>query len=266
MPDFIVGEHYTREQVGQIAGLSERDRSGGSWMTGYTDWNGATYVFTNVGVPGRTGHDYANRWVGKNLIWYGKTNSHRGQPQIDRMISNTRPVHLFWRAQDRSPFTYAGDATAVEANSETPIQIVWSFDGFTSGSRVDIELQNEPKWHRGPPPTDGGVWIERVDGPTDVYLFRATGRVDALFDLPAGHVLIKVGMSNNPERRLTELNAGFPPGSKVKWSRVSVRHFADGSQAWRFEGERLERLRLDRYWRGGEFAVVPEAILPDFLS
>ncbi len=266
MPDFIVGEHYTREQVGAIVGLSARDRSGGSWMTGYTDWNGATYVFTNVGVPGRTGHDYPNKWEGKNLIWYGKTRARRGQRQIDLMISNTRPVHVFWRAEDRQSFTYAGDATALEADDETPVRIIWSFDGFTPGYGVDARSQNEQKWRRGPPPAHGAVWIERADGPTDVYLFRLAGDADALVDLPTGHALIKVGMSNDPDRRLAELNAGFPPGSKASWSRVSVRHFPDGRQAWSFEGEKLERLRRGRYWQGGEFAVLPETLITDFLA
>lgn len=134
--DFIVGELYTREDVAERVGLPPDQRKGGDWATGYSEWNNAAYIFANVGVAGRTGHDYANRWEGDNLVWTGKTNSSRGQPRIERMIANTQPVHVFWRDTDRQPFTYAGAATALAVSGDKPVEVVWSFEGQPSASVV----------------------------------------------------------------------------------------------------------------------------------
>jgi hypothetical protein len=60
------------------------------------------------------------------------------------------------------------------------------------------------------------------DGPTQLYLARFEGDGFALrgqakpqFDKS---VLIKIGVSNDVQRRLGELNAGFPPAAVGKWS------------------------------------------------
>lgn len=262
---FTIGEHYSREEVAEVIGLPANLREGGTWMTGYSEWQGSAYVFTNVGIAGRTGHDYANRWVGKELIWFGKTISRRGQPQIDRMISNTIPVHVFWRGKDRAPFTYAGNATAVEASGDKPVQVIWAFPNTAPGRVVAAAEQSEPKWRRGPPPTAGTSKLTKADGATDVYVMRLEGPVEAFLDIPEGHAVIKVGMSNNVQRRLDELNCGFPPGSAIKWRLVDKRTLADGNSAWEFEGVCLEGLRLRGEWIGGEFAVVCEALLKTLL-
>lgn len=59
-------------------------------------------------------------------------------------------------------------------------------------------------------------------------------------------------------RRLKELNPGFPPGSKTSWMLPNSRIMLDATQAWTLEGGKLEQLRREGYWIGGEFAVVPE--------
>lgn len=264
--EFVVGNRYTREQVAEIIGLPALRRVGGTWMTGYDEWDGATFIFANVGVAGRTGHDYPNRWEGKRLIWYGKTKSRRGQPRIDRLVSNKVPVHLFWRGRDREPFTYAGNATATEASNDMPVRVVWEFDEVAPGVVVETAAKSDRKWRRGPPPSEGARVSNISDGPTDVYLLRLQGDVAAILDVAEEHAIIQVGMSNNVMRRIDEHNAGFPPGSAIRWSLVAKRGFPTGKQAWAFEGERLERLRLDGSWIGGEFAIVPIASLANLLD
>ena len=85
------------------------------------------YVFTNVGSPGRTGHDYDNRWEGSRLRWYGKTGSRRSQPQIQLMLNPGVPVHVFWRSDNSLPFRYAGLAVPLEVNDTTPVEVLWAF-------------------------------------------------------------------------------------------------------------------------------------------
>jgi hypothetical protein len=79
---FSVGHRYTREAVADLIALPSNRRKGGTWVTGYTRYNNEIFIFCNVGVPGRTGHDYPNRWLGKKLVWFGKTHASADQPLI----------------------------------------------------------------------------------------------------------------------------------------------------------------------------------------
>jgi putative restriction endonuclease len=63
---FEVGVQYTRAEVQEELSVPE-SRRGGDWDTGYTSYNGALYIFCNIGSAGRTGHDYPNRWDGEQL-------------------------------------------------------------------------------------------------------------------------------------------------------------------------------------------------------
>jgi hypothetical protein len=124
---FAQGSEYTRGEIAQLVDLPAYRRSGGNWNTGYDSWNGEVFVFCNVGTAGRTGHDYPNKWFGAELVWYGKTGSHRDQPLIRRMVKAELPVHVFWRNQDASPFTYAGEAVALSVSNTVPVQVRWGF-------------------------------------------------------------------------------------------------------------------------------------------
>lgn len=272
---FVVGEQYTRDQVADIISMPQ-ERRGGAWATGYDEWSGEVVIFANVGTAGRTGHDYGNQWDGQSLIWYGKTWSRRGQAQIDRIISNSVPVHVFWRGTDRSPFTYAGLGTALSASGDQPVQVVWSFDRATAPQPVaqavptgagpePTEGAPEPAWRRGPPPTTGKVIISRTSGQTDVYVMVLNDPDGAMLVVPDGHVVIKVGMSNDVERRLAELNVGFPRGSKINWTLAYSKAHPDGQTAFDVESACLEQLRRDRQWLSGEFAIVPRSIIPTLV-
>jgi hypothetical protein len=256
---FVVGGLYTREQIADRIALPP-GRRGGSWSTGYDEWDGAFFVFANIGNPGRTGHDYPNRWNGKELIWYGKSRTRLGQRQIDRLVSNTVPVHFFWRTKDRAPFTYAGIGTALTASEGTPVEVVWTF-GDQAAKISSVPEKSAPRWRHGPPPVKGSASVTRVDGPTDVYLLRLEGSVGALIEMPPDCVCIKVGMTNDVTRRLVELNAGFPPGSSVHWRLEKSSRAEDARSAYQLEGSILEQLRIAKRWIGGEFAIVPEKSL-----
>jgi hypothetical protein len=128
---FEVGATYTRSRIKQMIGLDPESK-GGPWDTGYAQRDGADFIFCNVGVAGRTGHDYPNRFDGNELIWHGKTNSHQDQPTILRMTAASAEVHVFWRADERTPFTYAGLGTAVGVSDDVPVQVRWRFRSPTS--------------------------------------------------------------------------------------------------------------------------------------
>lgn len=133
---FEVGRTYKRSQIKEAIGL-DPNAKGGPWDTGYAERNGADFIFCNVGNPGRTGHDYDNHFAQDDLVWRGKTNSHRNQPTIQRMTGKSAEVHVFWRAEERDPFTYAGLAKAVEVTDDTPVKVRWRFSDKSAAAAGD---------------------------------------------------------------------------------------------------------------------------------
>lgn len=125
---FKVGTRYKRSQIKHAIGL-DPNAKGGPWDTGYAERNGVDFIFCNVGTAGRTGHDYDNYFDGPDLVWRGKTNSHKKQPSIQRMTGPGAEVHVFWRSDERDPFTYAGLGRAVDVTEETPVRVRWQFNG-----------------------------------------------------------------------------------------------------------------------------------------
>ncbi len=73
MPEypFQVGRSYTKNDIYLVCKVPEQKQKG-NWNTGYTSYNGDWFIFCNVGVPGRTGHDYENSFVGDELHWQGE--------------------------------------------------------------------------------------------------------------------------------------------------------------------------------------------------
>lgn len=126
MSPFKRGAEYTRWDILRALGLPE-DTSGGNWFTGYNEHQGSVYVFANIGVPGRTGHDYKNAWEGENLRWFAKNRTKLSHPQIQKLIDRMTPVHIFWRTANDRPFRYAGQAKAVEVKDTSPVEVLWSF-------------------------------------------------------------------------------------------------------------------------------------------
>ena len=122
---FRVGSPYTRAEVLRALGIE--DTGGGVWYTGLAANGDDHYIFCGVGTPGRTGHDYGNHFDGPDLVWRGRTGSQREHPSIQALIGGRGKVHMFFRDDNRQPFTYAGTARAVAVNDAIPVEIRWSF-------------------------------------------------------------------------------------------------------------------------------------------
>lgn len=128
MYKFSINNLYSRQDVAETVGMIPLPK-GGSWFTGYSKFNDAYFVFCGVNASGRTGHDYGNHFDGDELIWSGKTGSHKDQATIQEMTAPGAEVHLFWRDDDRSKFNYAGLARPVSISDDKPVIIRWRFDG-----------------------------------------------------------------------------------------------------------------------------------------
>jgi T5orf172 domain-containing protein len=265
---FVVGKKYTRADVADLIDYPDHLRSGGAWMTGMTEFDGAFYIFANIGLAGRTGHDYPNRWRGKDLVLTGRTGSKRGQPQLERLLSGEFPVHVFWRSANNAAFTYAGEARAIETNNASPVEIVWTFDKALSGQTLPgTQSQAYPSWRRGPPPSHGARSLAIKDGPAHLYVMQLVGVTPEMVEgASETDSVIKIGMSKDPARRLREMNGGFPPGLSVQWQLIRTIEFESGDAAFAAETKVLEALRIGEQWIGGEFAIVDVAAFSTLLN
>jgi uncharacterized protein YbaR (Trm112 family) len=121
-----------------------------------------------VGTPGRTGHDYDNYFDGNDLVWRGKTRSHSKQPTIQRMTGAEAEVHVFWRADERDPFTYAGLASAVEITDEIPVRVRWRLNGDTGNESPALHppllSAEDQEWTEGNPKLVAHLVKERARG------------------------------------------------------------------------------------------------------
>jgi len=111
------------------------DAQRGNWDTGYNEYKDMFYIFANIGVAGRTGHDYNNSWdKNGHLQWYGKTRSRLDQPSIQRLLDPATIVHIFTRENDRDPFTYKGVGKPKDIQDTSPIMVTWVFADKTDAN------------------------------------------------------------------------------------------------------------------------------------
>lgn len=82
-------------------------------------------IFANVNIEGRTGHDYANKFLGNSLKWYGKVGSKITNASIQSLINPRCRVYIFTREDNRKPeFCYVGIGKAKEVDDTIPVRIL----------------------------------------------------------------------------------------------------------------------------------------------
>jgi len=116
---------YTRPELRKQLKIGGR---GGNFDTGYHQIGKEFLIFCNVGVPGRTGHDYSNQFDGEDLLWAAKNRTAVKQPQIQALLSGAGDVHIFYRMDDRDSFKYLGKGIATDIEDTTPVRLRWVFD------------------------------------------------------------------------------------------------------------------------------------------
>lgn len=134
---YTVGLQYKRIDLYELLEIP-KTKQRGDWLNGYHRHGKDYYIFCTIGMPGRTGHDYPNRWDGERLIWYGKGKSKFKNPAIRNLVSGDYQVFIFYREKNRGAFTFAGVGRAVpHLESESPVRVDWIFGSDeTSGVPV----------------------------------------------------------------------------------------------------------------------------------
>ncbi len=124
--NFIVGNNYKRKDIYRNIGISENTK-GGNWDTDYNKYKDDWFIFCNIGVAGRTGHNYMNRFIGDELLWFGKTRSNIKHSTIQSLIYPAGKVYIFARESNQDPFMYLGAGKAKSVEDTSPVKIVWEF-------------------------------------------------------------------------------------------------------------------------------------------
>lgn len=158
---FQVGSKYHRKDVFRIIGL-EDSPSGGNWFTGYNAHGDDWFIFCGVGTGGRTGHAYGNHFDGDRLVWFAKTKTNLQQPSIQKLVEPVGCIYIFFREDDRDPFTFAGIARAAAVFDETPVKIVWRFQSG-EGTRLPTQLPEEIDYDEAATVTEGAKQTIQVN-------------------------------------------------------------------------------------------------------
>ena len=123
---FKKGSKYTRVDIGWICLPDTGRPAGGDWDTGYVRIEDKLIVFMNIGIPGKTGHDFDNYYDDKlkRIVWYGKPKSHSNQPTFKKLLSGELTPYFFARWDTKDPaFTYLGIGKIISFNSKLILDI-----------------------------------------------------------------------------------------------------------------------------------------------
>lgn len=197
------------------------------------------------------------------------------------------PVRRAWRSAKAIPIDYvaretydsnAGQAIATwspelrDADVERVMRLemievpVFGEPPLPEGGLGQAPLIKSFQPSRGLTPSFGEVTSTRVDGDHGLYVMKFDGDVAALLGRPVYSVgkkqLIKVGFSNDVERRCGELNAGLPPAGKFAWRRwLMSQPILTGEEAKLKEDTLKKALDSRAESLGGEFFLGEETIV-----
>jgi 5-methylcytosine-specific restriction enzyme A len=121
---FNPGSHYYRKDIYRAIGISPSTH-GGNWDTGYARYGADFFLFANLGIPGRTGHQYKNCLEGNILHWQAKNGTTVRQPQVRQLLNPPGDIYVFYRTNSRAAFTFAGLGVPVSFEETTPVSINW---------------------------------------------------------------------------------------------------------------------------------------------
>ncbi|MBD9402285.1 HNH endonuclease [Comamonas sp. CMM02] len=134
MANYKTDRTYTRGDIMSALGVTD---TGGAWFTGHVTHSGEHYIFCNIQVAGRTGPNYDNHFEGDELVWHTRKGAKFTHKVPAALISNTSPVHIFFREKNRDAFSYRGPAHALDWREGASAMIRW---GFATDESIPEEI------------------------------------------------------------------------------------------------------------------------------
>ncbi|WP_449256028.1 GIY-YIG nuclease family protein [Bosea sp. (in: a-proteobacteria)] len=109
----------------------------------------------------------------------------------------------------------------------------------------------------GPVPVFGSFSVARDDGANHVYLMEfVADRPIAAVVASSDRAVLKLGRTNDLERRRAELNQGFPPGIGLEWRLLALVTCANAAAAHILEQSLLDRFEAEGACFGREFLLI----------
>jgi 5-methylcytosine-specific restriction protein A len=124
MYPFMIDKEYRKKDIYEIIRVPT-DTHGGNWDTGYNFFNNDFFIFANINIPGRTGHNYENRFEGDLFRWYAKSYTKLNNPQIQLLLNPPEYVYIFYRFDNSKPYIFAGTGIPFSYQDTSPVQITW---------------------------------------------------------------------------------------------------------------------------------------------
>ena len=169
-------------------------------------------------------------------------------------------------ASSFEPLTTEETARVLGCRREAVAEI-WS---SPAGAFVGHVLPRKPT---GPPPTLGQRLLTATSGPAATYCFRLKGRAlpqvaRGIVGWPSDLVIYKVGFSNDPNRRLRELNAYLPDEAALGWEPAWAQWHTDEINAWAMEQAvfRVLVARKAKHIKGEIFAAREDKMQSAFTE
>ncbi len=198
------------------------------------------------------------------------------------------PVRRAWRVNRRievkhlAPTTYRPERARVIATRgelmapeeienalKLPVSPVSVFgEEPIDSTEPEFDLRSAFHPSRGINPKFGIRTSEFEDGDHYLYMLQMEGDITCILGRRAsaldGKVIVKVGFSRDPDRRVTEHNAALPPAGQLRW-RITLKSkaFVGGLAAKRAEDTMKEYFAKRFESLGGEFFLGPAK---DFTS
>lgn len=157
MLNLRVGSFCSRKALWSLLNPNESFPGGGNWLTGYARDRDCLLIFANIGVPGKTGHDFPNSYEPSTgaVTWFGKPNAHSSQPTFRDLFEGRLTPEIFVRwDQKETDFVYLGPATI--SSYEDNVEII----GDVKTIRVQYLLGE--KKNLSPPPE--GIPLGSLEG------------------------------------------------------------------------------------------------------
>lgn len=179
MAEFKRGSNYTRAQVFASYRPKEALPTGGNLFTGYMAFAGPTdvsdtddlVVFMNIGVPGRTKHDFDNEYDPSTglITWFGKPNSHSQQPILRKLIDGELKPKFFARWDTRDPFTFLGTGQVLTVEDGAVTRSGVSACKFVITIREVIDIFDSTRLAKT---IDAPEILEESDAGTNSFVFE----------------------------------------------------------------------------------------------
>ncbi|PHR22446.1 MAG: hypothetical protein COA37_12060 [Hoeflea sp.] len=198
-------------------------------------------------------HSFEDRWTyGIKVVraWrvinrvHIKTIAPKSYDNKYRFERTTKAVLL---EQDEKRRAFSHPVYQVNVFGEPPI----GEDDLRKGTMEEVL-----KPSKGIPPSFGDRNSKHEDGENHLYLMKLSTNAEMLLGNSGPHVgkaLVKIGRSNDPLRRLKEVNGGFPERAVCRWALMHHQPFEDGNTAHTYETELKARFAKEFTSQAGEF-------------